>query len=140
MLIPADPGGFVERSGYSENAGCSNHILALYSGIPKPSFPDPGIFFSAEGFAGAKNVSGNIVGCVENRMRKQVRVLKADESRDVIYGIECRIGHDRSHDDCRKESHPLILPEKVRDRDHQGKQGKYSQQSSGNNADPGKHN
>ena len=55
-------------------------------------------------------------------MGEKVDVVVSQEGRNIIRGIERRVGNDAREHQHRREAHPLVLPEEVRDGNHQREQ------------------
>jgi len=71
-------------------------------------------------------------------MGEEVDVVIPEDGRNIIRGIERRIGNDAREHQHRREARPLFLPEEVRDRNHEREQGEYSQHHARDHAGCGK--
>ena len=93
---------------------------------------------SAERLPGTRDRSRHIAHGTEGGVGEKVDVVVSQEGRNIIRGIERRVGNDARVHQHRREARPLVLPEEVRDGNHQGEQGQHPHHHTGDHADCGK--
>lgn len=70
-------------------------------------------------------------------MGEQVDVVISEDCRDIVRGIECRVESDARKHQNRREAQPFVLPEEIRNGNHQREQGQHTQHHAGDNTDRG---
>src|SRR5512136_865453 len=91
--------------------------------------------WSAVRLPGTHDIPGHIIGSIKNRMGKKVQVVISHDGRHIVYGIKGRVGNNAPQHQHREESRSLVLTEDTGDGNHEGEQGKDSEDHAGDHAD-----